>query len=182
MTYRLLLYSLLNSVLSRTCEFREFSPKISIFQTQQEYCGTCYACLKQKKCGGLTNHCKALYRLDFTRIKSDVICSYRTIHTVKLLHRNKSKVRAEFCCTRAMAGRSGGLGLTKTGKCLTDDNFFDEIQFLCPYRSIFNRKVFIFIFARFLSKYFIGGPIMSAISDILGSKYDCNLCFETVQI
>ena len=79
--------------------------------------------------------------------------SYRTIHTVILLHRNKSNVRAEFCCERAIAGRSGGLGLTKTGKCLTDDNFFDEIQFLCPYRSIFNRKVFIFILARFLSKY-----------------------------
>ena len=41
-------------------------------------------------------------------------------------------------------GRSGGLGMTKTGKCLTDDNFFDQIQFLCPYNSIFNRKVFIF--------------------------------------
>ena len=46
-------------------------------------------------------------------------------------------------------GRSGGLGMTKTGKCLTDDNFFEKIHFLCPYNSLFNRQVFNFIFGHF---------------------------------
>ena len=67
--------------------------------------------------------------------------SYSSLH-VNLSIENG--IRQKFCCARDKMGVSAGLGLTKTEKCLTDDNFLDQIQFICPYNSIFNRTGFKF--------------------------------------
>ncbi len=62
---------------------------------------------------------------------------------------NKIDLRDAFCCPRAPLGSSGGLGIRKSEKCvmiISDDNFFDQMQLLCPYKPFFNRMVFNLIF------------------------------------
>ena len=125
---------------------RECSSKAFLLENNsyiwKEYCNVCYQCLKRNKCGSLVNNCKSLLRTDFFWISKPLplacYMSYSSLH-VNLSIENG--IRQKFCCARDKMGVSAGLGLTKTEKCLTDENFLDQIQFICPYNSIFNRKV-----------------------------------------
>ena len=117
-------------------------------QKKKNFCSTCYQCLNQNRCANLINHCKSLLRncfwVAFLRVFMwHIICRMNHIVWIVQYDNFWTDKREPFCCARDRMGVSTGLGLTKTGKhCLTDANFFSQIQFLCPYNSIFNRQAF----------------------------------------